>query len=207
MKGLEIVAPIGHMNSGKTTVQKYLIEKHGFIALNFADTLKDIEAPLFDWDRKLLEGDTRQSRQWREQRDEFWDEKLRDSKLTEGKEFTPRLGLQRFADVIKDYLGNDYFCHMMKKRIIKAIRDNNAEPIKIVIGDARFPQEIEYLRELGASIWRVKRKQTDPTEDQLSLLHNSETAWLGEKVDHVLENDGTVEELYNKILLELSFRK
>ena len=62
-----IVGICGLIGSGKGTVADFLVNDKGFTKLSFADKLKDSVATLFDWPRELLEGDTEESRQWREQ--------------------------------------------------------------------------------------------------------------------------------------------
>ena len=72
-----------------------VLNKYGFTKLSFAGVLKDIVAILFGWDREMLEGSTIESREWREQIDPWWSEKLLISNLT------PRYVLQ--------FLGTDLF--------------------------------------------------------------------------------------------------
>ena len=66
-----IVGICGLIGSGKGTVADILVEQ-GFTKVSFADKLKDGVSTIFGWDRSLLEGDTDESRDWREQADEFW---------------------------------------------------------------------------------------------------------------------------------------
>jgi hypothetical protein len=44
--------------------------------MSFACSLKDTASVMFGWDRDLLEGDTVESRKFREQKDEFWSDKF-----------------------------------------------------------------------------------------------------------------------------------
>ena len=91
-----IIGICGLIGSGKGTVADILVEEHNFQKISFADKLKDAVSLLFDWDRDMLEGDTAESRYWREQPDNFW------SKET-GRTITPRLVLQEFGtDCMRD---------------------------------------------------------------------------------------------------------
>ena len=82
-----LIGIVGLIGSGKDTVAKRLVDKHGFVKDSFAKSLKDAVSAMFNWDRSMLEGDTKFSRDWREQPDAFWSEKL-------GKTVTPRWVLQ-----------------------------------------------------------------------------------------------------------------
>ena len=79
-----IVGICGLIGSGKGTVADILVEQ-GFTKVSFADKLKDGVATIFGWDRAMLEGDTNESREWREQVDEFWTKET-------GRTITPRVG-------------------------------------------------------------------------------------------------------------------
>ena len=64
-----IIGICGLIGSGKGTVADVLVEQHNFTKISFADKLKDGVATVFGWDRAMLEGDTDESREWREQAD------------------------------------------------------------------------------------------------------------------------------------------
>ena len=79
----KVIGICGLIGSGKGTVADQLVEQN-YKKISFADKLKDGVSTIFGWDRLLLEGDTRESREWREVPDEFWTKEL-------GKDITPRL--------------------------------------------------------------------------------------------------------------------
>jgi hypothetical protein len=85
-----IIGICGLIGSGKGTVADHLVEEYGFQKVSFADALKDATAQMFEWPRHLLEGDTVESRKWRETPDAFWTNEL-------GYEVTPRYVLQKFG--------------------------------------------------------------------------------------------------------------
>ena len=78
------------MGSGKDTIADHLIQEHQFKKISFADKLKESVATMFDWDRTMLDGQTDESRQWREKPDEYWSKEV-------GKSITPRFVLQKFG--------------------------------------------------------------------------------------------------------------
>lgn len=201
-----IVGLIGFINSGKGTVAQSLVEQHNFRQDSFASSLKDACAAIFDWPRHLLEGDTKESREWREQSDTWWAEKL-------GIEnFSPRLALQLIGtDALRNNFNQDLWFLTLQNRI----RKNPNQ--RVVISDVRFPNEIKFIQDNGGILIKVNRGPA-PVWYETALMankgntiakevmtktyssaHFSEWAWVGSKVDFELNNDSTIENLYSAI--------
>ena len=85
-----IIGIIGFAGSGKGTVGDMLVRDYSFAKLSFADSLKDAVSAIFGWDRSLLEGDTEESRKFREAKDEWWSSRL-------GYHVTPRNIMQKMV--------------------------------------------------------------------------------------------------------------
>tara|TARA_B110000977_G_scaffold50802_1_gene69010 strand:- start:124 stop:498 length:375 start_codon:yes stop_codon:yes gene_type:complete len=75
-----------------------------------------------------------------------------------------------------------------------------------VISDTRFENEIKTIRESGGKIILVKRGMdpdwfTSYVEGNImpTGVHSSEYAWAKSEFDHVIKNDGTLEELYQQV--------
>ena len=66
----------------------------------------------------------------------------------------------------------------------------------IIITDMRFPNEFEYLRSQGFITVKITR-QNKPIDRNVN--HISETALSNHLFDYTIENDGTIEEYYEKI--------
>ena len=71
----KIIGICGSAGSGKDTLAQQLIQ-NGYEKIAFADTLKDILSVVFGWDRSSLEGNTPETRAWREKPDTWWENKL-----------------------------------------------------------------------------------------------------------------------------------
>jgi len=200
-----IIGICGLIGSGKGTVADVLVDQ-GFTKVSFADKLKDGVSTIFGWDRAMLEGDTDESRQWREQRDDFW------SAETE-MEVTPRLVLQLFGtDCLRNGFHDGVWVSLLKKHML----DN---PGNYVIPDVRFRNEQNMIRELGGKIWRVQRgdipewygcAMLDNTtgSDLMEAydVHPSEYKWIdmNNKFDVTLYNEGTIEDLRQLVLNEIT---
>ena len=180
-----LIGVVGLIGSGKDTVSKRLEQKHGFRRDSFAKSLKDAVSAMFNWDREMLEGNGDDSRQWREQPDEFWSKKF-------GKTVTPRWVLQHFGtEVMRQHMHDAIWIDSCLSRY-------DGRPT--VISDTRFQNELKTIKENKGQIILVKRGEL-PTREQMQDkgAHKSEWDWMGWNFDHVIENDGTKEDLYNKV--------
>ena len=140
---------------------------------------------MFNWDRKMLEGDTKESREWREKPDEFWSKQM-------GKEVTPRWVLQYFGtEVMRQNMYDAIWVDSVVNRY-------NGQPT--VISDTRFQNEIKTIKAHGGKIICVNKGHL-PTRDWMWAhnFHKSEWDWIGTDYDFVIENTGTLDELYEKV--------
>jgi len=198
-----IIGVCGFIGSGKDTVADYLVNFHEFRRESFANSLKDAVAQVFGWDRTMLEGRTKQAREWREQVDPWWAQRL------DMPDLTPRLMLQLWGtEVCRQGFHNDIWIASLENKL-RSSQDN------VVISDCRFPNEIKSLRDAGGIIICVERDiqphWTDiaakanrgDTKAQNWLkdegIHASETAWVGNRFDFVLQNHSSIESLYEQI--------
>jgi hypothetical protein len=197
-----IIGICGFIGSGKDTVADYLVNFHEFRRESFASTLKDAVAAVFGWDRTMLEGRTKEAREWREQVDPWWAERLAMPTLT------PRWVLQYWGtEVCRKAFHDDIWIASLENKIRNS-RDH------VVISDCRFPNEIQAIKDAGGTIVWVQRgalpewydlavesnKGSNLAIQQLKLkkIHASETAWVGTKFDTIIDNNGTIDELYNQ---------
>lgn len=193
-----IIAICGLKGSGKDTISNYFVKKYGFIKLHFGGILKDVCSIMFNWPRHLLEGDTVESRKFREIEDKWWSKKL-------GFKITPRIALQKIGtDVLRNHFNNDIWSLIIEKKI----NDLSSKGNNIIIADCRFQNEIKMLRSYGAKIIAVYRNLPEWFESYKKgkilipkSIHKSEYDWIKSDFDYEINNQGSLEDLYDKIKL------
>jgi hypothetical protein len=200
----KLIGVVGFISAGKDTVADYLCNFEEFRRESFASTLKDACAAVFGWDRVMLEGRTKEAREWREQVDPWWAERLGIPHLT------PRWILQYWGTEVcrKGFHDSIWIASLENK--LRTSRDN------VVISDCRFPNEIAAIRRQGGSIVWVQRGALPEWYDVALAtnsgtfnhmdtaypeVHCSEWAWVGTQFDQVIDNNGSIQDLYDQVRL------
>jgi len=205
-----IIGICGLIGSGKGTVADILVEQ-GYKKVSFADKLKDGVATVFGWDRAMLEGDTDESRAWREQPDEFWTAET-------GRTITPRIVLQEFGtDCMRDGFYDGVWVSLLKKELVE-------NPGNYVIPDVRFSNEQNMIRDIGGQVWQVRRgnvplwwataincneSNVDGPNSTMKIafpeIHPSEWKWArrDEEFEGIIENNSSIETLKHQVLSHL----
>jgi len=198
-----ILGICGLIGSGKDTIADYLVNFHEFRRDSFAGSLKDAVAFVFGWDREMLEGRTKQSREWRERVDPWWSKRLDMPNLT------PRWILQYWGtEVCRKGFNDDIWIASLENKL-QNTTDN------VVISDCRFVNEIAAIKNAGGKVVWVKRgplpmwydtallaNRGNVIEKKLMLesgIHASEWSWIGTDFDAVIDNNQGIEDLYKSI--------
>jgi hypothetical protein len=212
----KIIAVAGLIGSGKDTIADYLCTVHGFKRLSFATSLKDAVSSVFGWPRELLEGSTKHSREWREQVDPWWADRLNMPTLT------PRWVLQYWGtDVIRNNFHNDMWVASVENKL-RTSKDD------IVITDCRFKNEIDAIKRAGGITIRANRGEppvwynsaviynNEPARSERHInamvelgnyaVHASEYSSVGLEYDYHIDNNGTIDQLHSQINQLLSHR-
>ena len=175
------IALTGKAGVGKDTFADYLVKYHGFVKIAFADPLKDTLKNLFNFSHEQLYGHLK------EVVDEEWN-------------VSPREVMQKFGtDIIRDQFTKIFPQLKLDKdsfwihRLGKTLDTNKSE--RIIVTDARFDNEIEFLKERGFGILRITRNNLKSSS---ITSHSSENGVTEKNYNHIIDNNGSVDKLYKE---------
>jgi hypothetical protein len=183
---MSLIAFTGAAGSGKDTAAAILIEEYGYEKLSFAGSLKDALVAIFGWSREGLEGATAESRTWREEEDAWWSAAL-------GRSITPRKMMQEWGTEVGR---NTFHPNIWLLSVQRKIQQNPEK--KFVITDCRFENEAMVLKALGARLIGIRRPMLDC---DLGAIHASEVGLPSELLHMVINNDGSLQEFREKVLV------
>lgn len=182
-----IIAISGKKGSGKSTIGE-IFRDDGFILDSFANSVKDICTILFGYDRNKLEGITEEDRKWRETTDIKYSELMNNN-------FTPREAMI----LVGTYFGRNMIHPNIWIETLFNRYDNNSNK-NLLITDLRFPNEYEEIKKRGGIIIRVNRFNNDNNDNNHNNLHYETECLLDNyNFDYVIDNNGTIDELKDKI--------
>jgi hypothetical protein len=179
-----IIGLSGYAQSGKDTVAKILVEKHGYKRIAFADPIRKL---LYEMDPLIPKGYGESIINYRLQDmvDTYgWDKVKVD--FPEARRLLQDVGLGA-----RKLFGDTFW-------IYQALSDV-APQDKVVVSDVRFVNEAKWIQDFKGQIWRVKRVGTSAVNE-----HVSESELDGYRVDQIFVNNGTVEDL--KVLIQTRMR-
>lgn len=195
---VKIIGISGFIGCGKSTVGNILYNEYGYKIASFAAKVKDAVSIIYGWDRALLEGDTKESREFRDKPDAYW------SAIME-KPTTPRRVLQEFGtDIMRKNVHNDIWIHAL----VKELSENPDD--KYVITDVRFPNEFKALKKMNGFMMTVSRGDNPEWYetalrcnmgedhlylDMMGIAHPSEWSWIGQPYDLNVRNDSDIDTL------------
>lgn len=175
-----VIGLAGKKHSGKDTVGEYLVKEHGFVRVAFADTVKEACKIIFGFTDEQVYGDLKETV------DDYWN-------------ITPRKILQTVGtDLFRIELpnkcpniSNDIWIKSVDKQIKNLLEKGQK---KIVITDVRFQNEFDYIKQNNGFVWKITRpsitnKDKHKSENMVDLM----------LCDAEITNDGTINELHNKI--------
>lgn len=181
-----LIGIMGRKRAGKDTVAAELIAQYGVVRLAFADRL-----------RRVLYGVNPIVRQYETTSGVKIDTRVQtivDRYGWEAAKENPEV--RRLLQEIGTVYRNEVNPNAWVDPVIIEAEEHRYEGVPVAITDVRFPNEVEAIRASGGLVVRVERPGL--LEDAASL-HISETALDSEPADHVIVNDGSLEDLADAV--------
>ena len=173
-----LIAITGKLESGKSTLAKEIQKHHkegGVLMMAFAKPLKDMCNTYFGFSYKDLytpEGKKRYSERW---------------------SMTTREFMQRLGQGLREAICPDVWVKLLKTDILIKKDIYNV----IIVDDARMPNELEMIHELGGIVIRVIRPDHVAVSNGIKN-HPSEQDLPDDLIDYDIVNDGTADDLWNR---------
>jgi dephospho-CoA kinase len=168
-----IIGLSGYAQSGKDEIANILVKEYGYERIAFADSIRDLlgKLTLTLEDGMPLEMLVR----------------THDWEYIKKNYPSTRKYLQELGFAAREVLGEDIW-------VISVMRKINTPSRKYVITDVRFENEAIMIKQLGGQIWRIRRNDVGPIND-----HISEIALDDYKFDQILKNEGSLEDLKQRV--------
>lgn len=177
-----IIGLAGAAGAGKDTVRHMLEEEHGFVGLAFADPVRDMARALL---AHVYADHFAQRRELKETAVPVLGVSYR--------EIAQTLGTEWGRNTIRPLLWADIATAKVRLMLARGER-------RVVISDVRFPDEAEAIRSMGGVVWVVTRQDAAPVREHVSeYMARTAESWA----DAVIRNDGTLEELRERVAQEL----
>lgn len=190
-----VIGICGQKGAGKDTLAKWFIDR-GYVRSGFADPIKWMLNHAFGWQM-----DDWEDREWKERRSVFGVMYSGEYQVGHYSCNSPRFLAQWLGtDVVRRNFGDDAWVNLWKQRW------HDTGQLRTVVADVRFQNEVDAIHKLGGIVIRVTRKGDrsgewyfDNDGDPVVIPHESEQTDRLHGIDHEIANDGTIQELHDKI--------
>jgi len=203
-----LVAISGKAGSGKDTAADYLVRKKYFTKISLADPIKRICGEIYGFSYEQLFGPS----EMRSKPDERYP--TSDGEYLTVRKAAQKVGTDCFRSLYEDtwvnYLlktikqlqSNRYLKYSPDKGIYEDLDvfDFIGKNKNIVTADVRFINEVDLLKKEKAYLIRIVKDSAGLNGESGSHLSETEQNSIPDnKFDDIIENNGTLEELYEKI--------
>lgn len=197
----------GPAGVGKDTVADYLVETHGFTKFSFSDALYREVSEAFDIPVAALQDRAaKEFPHWKltavQCNDVDFARLMMDAAKEFGAdeswlhEFSPRWVLQRWGTDYRRAQNPDYWIErtaMWVHAWLDVTKDDGVQHGGLVNTSVRFPNERDFIDQLGGMIWHLRRKDASAVASQQDYISEKGLDIL--PADRVINNNGTVEQL------------
>lgn len=166
----KVVGLVGYAGSGKSTVARHLVDRHGFTLVKFAGPLKSMMHCLGLGDREI-EGDLKEE----------------PHRVLNYK--TPRYAMQTLGtEWGRELIGQDLWVDVARESTFNVIDQGG----RVVLDDVRFSNELAFIRSVTGTVLRISRPGVGPVN-----AHSSDNQDLD--ADLEILNTGSIDDLVSVI--------
>lgn len=189
---IPVILVVGYGKCGKDTTSDYLVEKYGYKKKGSGEKMRELQEkinPIIEHRQKVIDDkgivcETITYKRYKEWQDIYGYEAAKEVKNVSGF----RQSLVDLAESMKGIFGNEIWIDT-----VLPLTDNR--PKGIVVSDGRNRFEAMRVLNYGGLVIRITRKGVGPAnETEKQSIEDCNGC-----IHEVIENDGTREELYNKI--------
>lgn len=206
----------GPAGVGKDTVADYLVETHGFTKFSFSDALYREVSEAFDLPIATLQDRAvKEFQHWKltavQCRDVDFARIMMDAAKDLGvdeswlHEFSPRWVLQRWGTDYRRAQDQDYWIKrtaLWVRAWLDVTKDDGVQHGGLVNTSVRFPNERDFIDQLGGMIWHLRRKDASAIASQQDYISEKGLDIL--PTDRVINNNGTAAQLRTAASLMLA---
>ncbi len=168
----------GKPRSGKDTIADHLRDKYKLLRYGPSVPVKRVAAVMFDVPEAVFSDD-----KLKDTIDPFWNITYRQMAQKVGKECS------------RDLFGEDFWLRHVERAL------QTMDHPGIVLADLRYANEASWVRQQGGLVLFVKRDQRGFVSNE---GHPAEQGLSDDLADVIVSNNGTIEELYEKVDLIVS---
>jgi len=168
--------------SGKSTIAEYLVHRHGYVRVPFAETLKNmVRSLLYDMDYTAEQIAALEAGDKKGKFCDFSDVTLRTVYQTLG------------TDWGRNMISPCLWTRIWERKALRIARDGLATGV--VVDDVRFADELSTVARIGGQVWCVRRPYAEK-----GTTHVSEAfPFSEEQFDHSFVNSSTLLALHRSI--------
>lgn len=205
-----VIGLTGRRRVGKDTWASYLNTNYGFVQMTLAGPLKEIAKIIFGFSDAQLNDNV-----LKEEIDPRWGISPREALQFIGTELFRNAFGAKFP-----HIGATLWVRNLAERIAAEIRNptyralavaqapaahgatttNTPLMARIVVSDVRFPNEAQVIKDAGGVVIRIVRPCLRGVRDLVVDSHASETNSDSIVADYEINNDGTMEQFYERIV-------
>lgn len=211
---MRIIGLAGPARSGKDTVADYLVGAYGFKKFSFSDKLYEEVAAAFEVEVEELHDPELKDKPWMFLVDCLDRDFYKLAIVKARNEFSaldlpytsfagcvsPRFVLQTWGTEYRRAQDPEYWINQARRWLARQMTEvfPDMYRVRVVNTSVRYPNEAQWIRDSGGSVWHVSRLDCPIVRE-----HSSEVPVPKRVGDVTITNDSTIESLQRRVSLEI----